>query len=295
MAVEIEEPMLGLTASEGPIYQRFGYGIATTRRVIEIDRRRTGIAPELSPERVKLVDAEENLDELQAIYDRYRITQVGEVSRTEPLMREHNIQPKKPNYAAIHQDGYAVWSVEPAWKSGHPAHELWLKDLVAVTPEAHLALWNLLLSLDLIGPIRSYGAVAMDDLLPSILQDQRALRTTDMNDGLWIKVLDPVRCFAARTYRGDEQLVVGVTEQQRMGTETSAPLTETVEISPQGAALTDKDPDLIVSRAALGPLLLGNSASVLYDGGLISAKPDVLDRADILFGTGRRPHCRTGF
>lgn len=295
LATELEEPVLGLTASEGPIYERFGYGIATQRRVIEVDRRRTGIRPELEPDRIRLVEAEPHLPEIQAIFDRYRATQVGEISRTEPLMREQNIQPKKPNFAAIHPDGYAVWSVTPEWHAGHPAHEVWIKDLVAVTPEAHLALWNLLLSLDLVGPIRSYSAVALDDLLPSILTDQRALRTTELNDGLWVKVLDVAPCFSARTYRTEDRLVVGITENARVGTGPAPALSQQVAVSNGAVGPTDDAPDIIVSRSALGPMLLGTAPTLLADQGFATADPATLTRADLFFGESRRAHCRTEF
>jgi hypothetical protein len=42
--------------------------------------------------------------------------------------------------AAIHADGFAIWKVKSNWNTGHPAHELTLHDLVAITPEAHAAL-----------------------------------------------------------------------------------------------------------------------------------------------------------
>ena len=295
MATEFEEPVLGLTASEGPIYQRFGYGITTQRRVIEVDRRRTGIRPGLEPERVRLVEAEPHLDEIQAIFDRYRVTQVGEISRTEPLMREHNIRSKKPNYAAIHPDGYAVWSATPHWHAGHPAHEVWVTDLVAVTPEAHLALWNLLLSLDLVGPIKSYGAVALDDLLPSILTDQRALRTTDLNDGLWVKVLDAETSFAARSYRAEDRLVIGITEEPWVTGGDTPALSEKIVVSNDAVTRTDDQPDLIVSRSALGPMLLGTAPTLLADQGIVTADQADLTRADLFFGETRRAHCRTEF
>jgi len=43
------EPLAILTASEGGIYERFGYGIASYLRVTEIDRRRTQVRPEFQP------------------------------------------------------------------------------------------------------------------------------------------------------------------------------------------------------------------------------------------------------
>src|SRR5690606_24987234 len=48
-AVERGEPLAGLTASEGGIYRRFGYGVATRYQHVRIDTRRSA---ELAPFRV---------------------------------------------------------------------------------------------------------------------------------------------------------------------------------------------------------------------------------------------------
>ena len=71
------------------------------------------------------------------------------------------------------------------------------------------ALWHTLLSLDLTGPIRSL-VVPPDDPLPYLLTDRRALLTTVLNDGLWLNVRDIKRCFEARAYGTDDEIVVEV-------------------------------------------------------------------------------------
>ncbi len=295
LAVEYEEPVLGLTASEGPIYERFGYGIATRNRVTEIDRRRATIDPRLEPEPVRLVDAAEHVEEMMACFDRYRKTQVGEVSRTEALFRAENIAKNKVNFAAMHPDGYAIWAIEEAWNHGHPAHILTVKDLIAVTPAAYLALWNVVLSVDLVGPVRSIRTVAVDDPLPYLLTDQRALRTVESNDYLWLKVADPVRCFEARSYRGDDRLVVGVVEDPMITAADQPDPTEIVAIGSDGCEPTDERVEIVATRSALGPLLLGVDASKLAAGLRLRAEPGVLTRADVLLGTGLTAHCRTPF
>ncbi len=301
MAAEFEEPTLTLTASEGPIYERFGYGIGSRNRVVEIDRRRTQIDQTLEPEPVHLVYAADHVDEMMECFDRYRLTQPGEVSRSEALFRDQNLEKNKPDFAALHPDGYAIWAVQPAWHNGHPAHELTIKDLIAVTPEAYLALWNLLLSIDLVGPIRSIRSVSADDPLPYLLTDQRALRTIEANDMLWVKVTDAVRSFGARTYRSADRLVVGVSEDYRLPTHSSRAelqrldLSERLAIGPDGCQRTDEAVDLVATRATLGPLLVGGRASELAGGRRLSADPKTLDRADMLFGAGRMAHCRTAF
>lgn len=294
LAADFGDPVLGLTASEGGIYERFGYGVATDTRVVEIDRRRAVLDPRWQPEPVQLVDARDHVADLQDRWDRFRRTRVGEVSRTEDQLRSFTLNPKKPVYAALHPDGYVIYAINSQWNNGHPAHVLRVTELVAVTPEAHLALWNLVLSVDLVGPIHCIRSVPIDDPLPQLLTDPRAVRTTELNDGLWLKVTDPVRCFGARDYRVDDRLVIGVVETIDDLLDGAAPV-QTVAVSPNETAEVDEVPDLVASRAAVGPLLLGGSASAGARSRRIRAEADVLARADALFGTGLRAHCATPF
>ena len=46
-AVERGEPLAGLTASEGGIYRRFGYGVATLVQWLRVDARRSAELPPL--------------------------------------------------------------------------------------------------------------------------------------------------------------------------------------------------------------------------------------------------------
>lgn len=299
LADELDEPLLALTASEGGIYERFGYGIASRTRVIEIDRRRAVIDPRWDPEPVEAVIAQERVADLIERYERYRHIQVGEVSRpTEELFRSFTMDRKKPLFGALHPDGYVLYTVEQKWNDGHPAFLLSVTELVAVTSAAHLALWNLVLSVDLVGTVRSLRAMPLDDPLPNLLTDQRAVRTVELNDGLWVKVADPVRSFGARSYRTDDRLVIGVVESldDLLGGVTPA-LTFAVAAADgeTEAAAVDEEPDLVCTRAALGPLLLGGSATQTAAGRRITGSPEVLRRADAFFGWSPMAHCRTGF
>jgi predicted acetyltransferase len=291
------EPALALTASEGGIYERFGYGVSTSVRCIEIDRRNAQIDPRWAPEPVELIEAADAQDKLFALWERFRSTQPGEVGRPAELHRIFTTDRKKPVYGALHPDGYVLYEIEPKWNEGHPAHRLLVRELVAATPQAHLALWNLLLTVDLVGPISGRRAASLDDPLPYFLTNPRALRTTDLNDGLWVKVTDAVRCFGERRYRagsGDDTFTIAVTED-----DVDEPATETFTVSVAGSQAectpSDDEPDLVATRAALGPILLGVPATSLARGGRVRGGGAALDRADILFGSERPAHCRTPF
>lgn len=286
-----DEPIAMLTASEGGIYERFGYGIASYLRVTEIDRRRTQVRTEFQPApgSVRLTTLDDPA--LPEIFDRYRRARIGEVDRDaagDALAKAHHGDGVS---VALHADGYASWKVKSNWNSGHPAHELTLIDLVAITPEAHAALWHTVLSVDLVGPIRSFRAVALDDALPLIVDDQRAIRTTNVNDMLWLHLRDVGAALRARTYGTDDELVVEVdlgdrTERWR------------IDGDPGGAKVKKvrSRPHLGMNRATLGAIYLGGvRPSALARAGRVTADTDVLRRADAFFMADRLPTCTTGF
>ena len=142
--------------------------------------------------------------------------------------------------------------------------------MAAVSAEAHAALWSALLDLDLVGTITS-RAIPIDDPLPFLLENPRALRTTNLNDGIWINVLDVPSCFGARTYRISDRIVVEV-DGVRWA----------IDGGPDGASCKTvrSRPDLVTSHGAFSSLLYGGVLpSALVAGGRMHARnADALGR-----------------
>jgi predicted acetyltransferase len=280
-----DEPLAALGASEGGIYERFRYGVASLRRGIEIDRRRAQLRPEYRPPpgAVRLVHPDQAVALFLPRWDRARKVRPGEIDRNEAWMRMLVTEVTEAAVCAVHDDGFAMWKTEPQWHMGHAAHEVWLHDLAAATPEAHAALWHTLLSLDLTGPIRSL-VVPVDDPLPYLLTDRRALRTTVVNDGLWLNVRDVKRCFEARTYGTDDDIVVEADGVRW-------------RIGGGGCRRVRTRADLRTDHASLSALLLGGvRPSALVSGRRMTARnADVQRRADALFAMSPEPYCQTGF
>ena len=149
-----------------------------------------------------------------------------------------------------------------------------------------------MLSVDLVGPVTSFRGVTLDDALPYIVDDQRAVRTTNVIDMLWLHLRDVRASLEARTYGTEDQLVIDVDLGDR---------SERWRVSgaPDGAAVKKvrSRPDLRMDRAALGAIYLGGvRPSTLSRGGrLDAADDDVLRRADAFFLADRLPHCSTSF
>jgi predicted acetyltransferase len=289
------EPLAMLGASEGGIYERYGFGVATQSRSVAIDRRRAELRPEFRPKpgAVRFVNGDEASAHVSEIWPRFHHNRVGEVNRTEAWHRflfDVHSKPRREFGAAFylaHRDGYAIYRIQEQWNDGGPAHNLLVTELVATTADAHAALWHTLLGVDLVGRITS-GQVPIDDPLPFLLTNPRALETTALNDGHWANVRDVVASFGARCYNTIDRLVIEVDGMRWV-----------IDGGPEGSTCkrVKSRPDLTMDRASLGPLLLGGvRASALAAGRRLQARDeDVLRRADNFFTTSAAPHCQTSF
>ena len=290
-----EEPVAMQAASEGAIYERYGFGVATQVRATTLDRRLAQIRPEFQPKRgaVRFVEDDAALAHVSEVWSRFHRTRAGEIDRADELHRymlEANAKAQgafSPAIYLAHRDGFAVYRVEPQWNDGHPAHTMRVLELVAITGEAHAALWHTLLGVDLVGAIVS-RQIPIDDPLPYLLTNPRALQTTALNDGIWVNVRNVAACFAGRRYGTADQLVIEVDGQRWL-----------VDGSPDAASCKKvrTRPDLVMDRAALGALLLGGvRPSALAAGRRLDARPgDTLRRADAFFLTSPVPHCQTHY
>jgi predicted acetyltransferase len=288
------EPIAMLFASEGGIYERFGYGIASAMRFVDIDRGAARLRPDLpiDLDAVRYVDGDAALDHLASVWDRYRRTRPGEISRDGAwhaavhAMRERPSDGFSPVFHLAHRDGYAAYRIKERWE-GRPANVMELMEFVPATGQAHLDLWATLLGVDLVGGITVRNLPA-DEALPYLLTDSRAFGTSVLKDGLWAKVLDPAVAFGSRTYGTTDRLVVEADGQrwaiESDGTESSCRRVRT-------------KPDLTMDAASLGALVFGGVRPSTLAGGrrLTAASEHALRRGDAFFVVGPSAHCSTWF
>ena len=111
-----------LTASEGGIYGRFGFGVATRVLSLEIDQRSVAFSAPVTAGRVRLVEPEESAKVAPELFERVRAARTGAVSRPsfwwpgEWVPKEH----AKNRFDVIYEldgrvDGYAVYGVDGTW------------------------------------------------------------------------------------------------------------------------------------------------------------------------------------
>lgn len=288
------EPVAALFASEGGIYRRFGYGVATVNRTVVIDRNAARLRPDLTPDptAVRYADHDEVDDLLPALWDRARRQRAGQTDRSDAWHRfmgtggRRAAGDQSAAFYLVHGDGYAVYRVEHHW-GPIPAHRLHVSEFVAVTPQAHLDLWHALLGVDLVGAIES-RVIPVDDPLPHLLTNPRAVQTTSLEDALWVNVRDVGVLMGARVYGTDDRLVVEV-DGERWAIEAAAGEASCKRVRSR--------PDLVIDGAALGSLSLGGvRPSELAAGRRAEARsPEVLRRADAFFVVAPAPFCGTFF
>jgi predicted acetyltransferase len=298
--VELGLPAGILTASQGGIYGRFGYAPATRLRKLEIDRRLTQVRADTPTSgSVRLVEKDEARSLMPDLHERWRRQTPGAISRSAAwwdflmLDREERRGGASKLFFAMHADGFVSYRVEHRWNDGHPAHLVDVKDQCWATPEAHADLWRFLLSLDLIGQVRTWRCPP-GDAIEFLVDDPREARTVKVDDGLWLRLLDVPKMLQARTYGADGRLVLDVHDPFL---DLGARVRLVAEAGAGEVGATDASPDLVLGVAALGAAYLGaHKPTTLARAGLIEeCSPGALQRADALFAADRPADYGTHF
>jgi len=296
------EPIAILWASEGQIYQRFGYGLSTVATRISVARDRSAFrSPHHAAGTIRLADVDEAKRLLPPIHDAVRPHRPGFFNRTPAYWDsevfydpEHRRHGASAAWYAVHEaggepDGFARYRIRDRWDDAGPNSTLVVTDLVAVNPAAHLDLWRFLLDVDLMGRIEAWN-VAPDDPLILAVAEPRRLGVA-LGDGMWLRVVDVSSALAGRRYRADGSLVLEVADELcpwndgrwALRVEDGIPFVEP----------TTDAPDVACDTTDLAAAYLGAfTYAALADAARVSElAPGGVTRADALFRTDRAPWC----
>ncbi|HWD02472.1 MAG TPA: GNAT family N-acetyltransferase [Amycolatopsis sp.] len=284
-----------LHASEAVIYGRFGYGPATLAKTVEVTRPAPLREGAMADGTVRLLDFTEARQLISPLYQRIGLHRPGMIARPErwwPVAHDRRVTRAGGFRVAVHtgpdgdDDGYAVF------RSGEQSGKVQLevRDFHAASPEAITAVWRFLLSIDLVTTV-SARCRPVDEPVAAVLADFRRARTTEIQDDLWVRLVDVPAALAARTYGPADPVVVEVAD--RMLPDNGGRYV----VGPHGATRTDARADLHLDVDTLAMLYLGEwrATTLALAGRITAADPAALARADTLFTTTLRPWCGTFF
>jgi len=302
------EPVAVLIASEAAIYQRFGFGQSSLASSFNFDPTSTVFRRQVelgAGARIRLVDEAEALPVFAGIYDQVRRRTPGALDRIEErwrdwLLVDHEWMRRGEGVkfrALLEVDGeprgYAIYRIQGGWASTGPAETLNVQEVIALDPDAEQALWQWLLSMDLVRTIAGRRAPVPHPLQHMLLEPRRMALT--VNDGLWLRILDLPVALEARGYVDSGSLVLDVTDERF---EANAGRWE-LRVADGRAAVSRSvsAPDLELDIAALAAAYLGGFRFVdlAVAGQVRECQPGVLERADALFTPPRSPWNATPF
>jgi predicted acetyltransferase len=286
-----------LWASEGAIYRRFGYGLASRMGSISLARERTAFAQPFAPRgTVRLLDLDEAAQLFPPLYEQVRAQRPGMFLRSPTWWETRNLfdDPARRQAGPLHRAlleldgapaGYALYRVKQEWHAGSTAGTVTIREAFAPTPEGTRELWRWLLDFDWTSQFAA-DFLPLDHPLFLLLAEPRRLRFT-VNEGVWLRLIDLGGALSSRTYAGDGEIVLDVSD---------ALLPENAgrwRVGGTGAERTTAAADLRLDVTSLATVYLGGFGF----GDLVRASsaeeltPGAAERADALFHTTVLPWC----
>jgi predicted acetyltransferase len=289
------EVVATLRASEATIYERYGYGVASSSQTVEVQTARATLRPGVGAGGpVRLLDAADVWDVLPRICADNRPSRPGTIDRPDVWWHGLRLRTESgsgPWYVAVHgasgsETGFARYRpIDTGTWFVSDQRTIVVEDLFAPTTDSYLGLLRFLVGLDLIDRV-VFWMLPVDDPLPWLLLDQRAARVTATHDETWLRIADVERALVARQYQKGEPVTIAVDDPLLPGNSI------TVIVTQDGAARTDQQPQLHVGIEGLAAVLLGGTTwrSLAVAGLARADDPAVLGIADRLFAVRDAPY-----
>ncbi|MDT7571856.1 MAG: hypothetical protein QOE05_2030, partial [Actinomycetota bacterium] len=210
------EPVAALWASEGAIYQRFGYGPAAWNVALSVPSKAAFNRP-VSAAGLRLTSPDAAV--LAPVFDEVAARSLGWSARDAKWWEyrlwdpPHNRSGASPLLSVLAEgpggvDGYALYATKQEWEGGMSASTVQVREVVAKDAETRARLLRYLLDLDLMKTVSLYLA-GVDDPVLHLLAEPRAAQAR-LKDNLWVRLVDVPTALAARAYSTDVDVVLEV-------------------------------------------------------------------------------------
>jgi predicted acetyltransferase len=212
------EAVAALWATESGIYGRFGYGVASMVTELDVAVRDARLRSMPTAQAARLFTPADAIDAMREIYDSARPSRPGTLDRAGPWweIRVDDPPDDRDGYGplravVIEGAAYALYSVKVNFDFDRPASQVAVREALAVTPEAHAAIWSFLLGLDLTRRL-VYELAAADDPLRHLVTSAEAVRER-VADSLFVRLVDVPRALQERTYAAPFEVVFEIADE----------------------------------------------------------------------------------
>ena len=272
-----------LWASQGAIYQRYGYGAAAWHLSVTVPTGSAFRRP-VGSGGLRLVTP--TAATLAPVYDPVAARTPGWAARDAPWwdMRLHDPAASRagatPLLCVVTDGGYALHSLTSRWADGVPSGLVTVRELVAADEGARERLWRYLLDLDLMGEV-TYRSVPVDDPLLHLLAEPRLVHAKQ-SESLYVRLVDVPAALAARTYAADVEVVLEVRDPQCQWNARRWRLSG----GRSGATCVpcDGPADLVLDVGDLGAAYLGGTTLTSRRATVREHSPGALARTSTAFG-----------
>lgn len=297
------EPLAALWASEGTIYGRYGYGIATIQGGIHIERGHARLRDDPGPVgRVRLLRLDEAPKVFDPIYEQARRTRPGMYSRSRDFWSMHTLNDAPhhrhgagPLFCAVHEtsgkpDAYAFYRIHQEW-TGVPESQLIVREALGIDPQATREIWRFLFGIDLIHVVQA-RSLPVDHPLYLMLDEPRRLRQT-LGDALWLRIVDLKAALEARSYAAAGRVIIS-TEDRWCPWNTGSWLLDTTGDN-AAVTRTEEPAEVALPPTDLAAIYLGGfTLSQLARAGRVEPS-EALDRLETMVHTNVAPYCSGTF
>jgi predicted acetyltransferase len=309
------EAVAVLFASESGIYGRYGYGRASWHAAYRLQRGEGALAPGTPADpglRLRIAEPLSARAELAKVYDLALAERPGVYARTEPwwdrlLTDLHSEDGSSQQIRCVLAEddsgprGYAVFTSTERWDgdAGLPQGVLEVIEAMATDPAATAALWDNLLSRDLVSEFHARMR-PVDDPLLYLLADPRRVRSV-VSDGLWVRLVDVGRALAQRDYASPVDVVIEVADELCPQNAGRWRLAAEAGVAPAGfratCERTTAPADVVLPVWAVGAAYLGGTGlKAIASAGLITeATPGSLAALSTAMSWEPAPWCPMTF
>jgi len=294
-----------LWASMGAIYQRFGYGLASTQVSYRFDPRFAQLAFDAPVSgSVTMEPKDEAMPTIKQVYVQAATPRNLYIHRSSVLWELSTMRPRTKGdttHVAIYRDasgearGYLVYHTrEEHHAEPGPNQVMTVRDFVSLDIDAWRGLWDFIRRHDLVGRVEMQGCIGEDDPAPDLLLEPRVLNRGTA-DAIWLRVVDVEKALPQRPYGGRGELFFAIDGDDVCPWNNGSFLLET-DGTTTSVTRTGHAPDITLNPNALASLIAGSrTATHLARAGCLEGVESALRTADRLFHTEYPPHTPDSF